>query len=110
MSVRWDTNCVVTDSSIIATKTGFHFVSMSLNLITHSANNTNVHICAFIDDVEETSLETERKVATGGDIGSMSSSGYIYLTAGQVVKFKAKADNTGTITIGHSNLTVKYDN
>ena len=60
-----------------------------------------------MDDVEESEIEAQRKIGTGGDVGCYGSGGILFLEAGDIVKIKTKADNTGNQTISHLNFSIK---
>lgn len=98
-------NVTLTDSSMTALTNGYYQVGMSSSF-THSVNNTVVHFSIFVNDVERKQIETQRKIATGGDYGNASSSGLIYLNTNDIVKVKYRSDNTGTVTVNHSNFNI----
>jgi len=78
-------NTTLTDSTITVTNAGIYLVNTSYSL-THSAVGTTAHISLFVNDVEDSGIQTETKIGTGGDIVDLSHSGIISLTAGQVLK------------------------
>lgn len=51
--------------------------------------NTEYHFAVFLDGTE-TILETDRKLGTGGDVGSCSIVGILSVTSGQVVDVRGK--------------------
>ena len=91
------------DSSMTITQAGTYLVNYSSSF-THAVNNTTCHISLFVNDVENTNLEAERKIGTGGDYGSMSGTALVTLTANAVLKLRAKSDNAGNLTINHLNF------
>jgi len=95
----------IDDSVITITQAGTYLVNFSCSF-THATNNTVIHICHFTNDVEDTNIETERKIGTGGDIGCVSGTGLVVLAANDVCKIKAKSTNTGNLTINHSNFNI----
>ena len=100
-------NVTLTDSTltVAADGAGVYDVSYSVNGITHDINNTTIHVSAFVDGVESV-IEGERKIGTGGDLGSFSASGQLTLSNSSVVDFRVKADNIGTVSIGHANFSI----
>lgn len=100
-----DTN----DSTFTIINTGLYIIAYSLSF-THATNSTLIHASLFVDDVEDTQTEAERKVGTGGDMGSMSGTGLVSLTAGETVKVKVKSDKTGNLTINHANFNLVKTN
>jgi hypothetical protein len=95
----------LTDSTITITQAGTYLVNYSSSF-THATNSTLCHISLFVNDTEDTSLEAERKIGTGGDYGSMSGTALVTLPANAVCKLRAKADNNGDLTIQHLNFNI----
>ncbi len=71
---------------------------------TSTATNTILHFSLFIDDVEDTRIETERSIGTANDFGDASLSGRFTIAANEVLKIKTKGNKTGTTTVNHGNI------
>ncbi len=69
--------------------------------ISHSANNTVLHIIPAINGIIQERWEQERFVSTGGDIGNMSFSGHATVPAGAVFSAWVVSDKNGTVTWEH---------
>lgn len=95
------------DSTIQVNQAGIYKIDFSMSF-THSTNNTTVHISVFnsTDNSEFTNIETERKIGTGGDLGSVSGTGLVQLDASDKISIRAKADNTGNLTVSHGNINI----
>ena len=93
------------DSTFTVVKAGIYHVSISASF-THETNSTIVHFSVFVDDIEDASIECQRKIGNGGDVGSAGNSGLISLAVGEEVKVKAKGDTTGDLTVSHMNFNV----
>ena len=95
------------DSTIQLEQAGTYLINFSMSF-THATNNTVVHICAFnsTDNTEFTNIETERKIGTGGDFGNVGGTGIVVLDANDKVSLRAKADNTGNLTVNHGNFNI----
>jgi len=101
----------MTDSSMTDLVDGWYDIDISANGFTSDVNNTTAHLSLFINDVEITLCELERKISTSGDIGSASATALYYLSSSDVVKAKAKSDKAGAIlTINHLNINIKKYN
>jgi len=74
---------------------------MAVATLTHSVNNTVLHMEIAEDGVVDSTRNQERKVGTGGDIGNMSVRGHFTVAAGCVLNVHIKADKTGTVTYNH---------
>jgi hypothetical protein len=96
-------NATYTDSTITVGQAGTYLINYSASF-THSVNNTTCHISLFVDDVEDTQMDAERKVATGGVYGQVSATNIAVLSASDVLKLKAKSDNSGNLTIQYLNF------
>ena len=96
-----------TDSTILVAQAGTYRINFSMSF-THATVSTVVHICAFnsTDNTEFTNIETERKIGTGGDVGSVSGTGLVVLSANDKVCLRAKADKTGNLTVSHGNFNI----
>ena len=86
---------------------GTYLINFSMSF-THATNNALVHISAFnsTDNTELTNIETERKIGTGGDFGNVGGTGIVVLDANDKVSLRAKADNTGNLTVNHGNFNI----
>ena len=69
-------------------------------------NNRTVHGTVWHNDVLS-HLRFERKLGTGGDVGSASIVGLISLAANDTLTLAFKADGTGTLDIQHFTLTIR---
>jgi len=99
-------NTSIASSQITVSKAGYYLVQCTSSF-THATNNTVIHHSLFVDGVEDTRLEFERKIGAGGDVGYAGGSVLILLTAGQVLDIRAKSvSNTGNLTTNHFNLNV----
>jgi len=98
-------NTTLTDSTITTTTSGYYKICNSSSY-THGTISTIIHHSVFVNDVEATQIETQRKIGTGGDVGNSSNSGILFLNTGDIVKIKFRADNTGTITVSHMNFHI----
>lgn len=96
-------NTTCNDSSITITEAGWYMISNSASYA-YSTSNAIIDHTIFVNDVEQTTIRAERKISTGGDVGSSSNQGVLYLNANDVIKQKWKADNTGTITAKYINF------
>ena len=105
LQIGLSSGVTLTDSTLTIGATGIYKLNFSSSF-THDINNTTVHMSAFVDDVEFQNVEAERKIGTGGDVGNISGTGLLSLTAGQVIKIKGRADNIGTITVNHMNINI----
>ena len=96
-----------TDSTILVEQAGTYLINFSMSF-THATNNTVVHISAFnsTTNTEFINIETERKIGTGGDLGNVGGTGMVVLAANNKVCIRAKADNTGNLTINHGNFNL----
>jgi len=95
------------DSTILLLTAGTYLVNFSFSF-THSNNSVLTHISAFnsTDNTEYTNIETERTIGNGSDIGCVSGTGLITVSANDKVSIRAKADKTGNLTINHGNLNI----
>ena len=71
-----------------------------------SVNITTVHVSVFIDGIEDTSIELERRINAAGDIGNAGSNGKISLTQGQTVDIRCKTDKISQVTFNHINFNI----
>ena len=95
-----------TDSTIQVLTTGIYLINFHVAM-THAANTTTVHICAFNSDgTEYTNIETETFVRNGTETYIVSGTGLVSLTANEKVSLRMKADNTGNFTPKHSNFNI----
>lgn len=95
------------DSTILVLTAGTYLVNFSMSF-THSNVAVVVHISAFnsTDNTEFTNIETERKIGTGGDLGCVSGTGIIVLSANDKISLRGMADKTGNLTVSHGNLNI----
>jgi hypothetical protein len=97
-------NVTVTDSTITINTGyyGLYDIELTGNDVTHASSNTTVSFAIFVNDVIVSYIPpAERRIGTGGDVGSAGTGeGEVYLDAGDVVKAKVTATNTGNVTFG----------
>ena len=93
------------DSTMTIVTAGQYKISYSISC-THSVNNTLIHASLFVDDVEDSQTEAQRKIGTAGDIGSFSGTGIATFEVDEEIKLKAKADKSGNLTIQHMNFNI----
>lgn len=98
--------CTLTDSTITPLRPGFYEVYMGFSY-TFSVVNTVIHHSIFVNDIEETIIESQRTITTPGNVGDSGRKGLLFLNVGDIVKVKFKADKTGTLTLNHGNLNIK---
>jgi hypothetical protein len=106
-------NLTLTDSTITIPSDGYGYYDIYSGWsYMHSVGNTICHASVFVQrggvgaDVEITANETQRKIGSGGDTGDAGRVCSVLLGAGDVLKAKMKADNTGTITIENGTFKV----
>lgn len=93
------------DSTLTIVRDGYYHINYSISS-TSGTNNTILHASLFVDDVEDTQTEAQRKIGTGGDTGNFGGTGIVWLDSGDTVKLKLKADNVSTSTINHANFNI----
>jgi len=100
----------IASSRITVKESGYYRINFSSSF-THANNNSVIHQSLFIDGVENTKFETERKIGNGGDVGAVAFGGVIYLTANQIVDIRAKIlSGTGNLTTNHFNFNISLIN
>jgi len=106
MTADININTSIASSRITVLKAGYYLVQCTSSF-THVTNNTVIHHSLFVDGVEDTRLEFERKIGAGGDVGNAGGSVIIFLDANQVLDIRAKSvSNTGNLTTNHFNFNV----
>lgn len=95
----------VIDSSFRIKTTGRYSIGVSSSF-TNSVNNTEVHYSIFVNDIEDTTTEAERKVGTASDLGNAGITGIIDLKAGDIVDFRYNANKSSDITTNHCNMNI----
>lgn len=110
--IDWNTdsaiNSTTTDSSITVSRSGLAMIYQGLSY-THSTNNTVMHHCVFINDIEiEEGGESQRKISVGGDVGNSGTGIVKWLNTGDIVKIKVKSDKTGNLTFNHGSFYVVF--
>jgi len=98
-------NASVSSSRVTIKQSGYYKITYSASF-THANNNTIIHISLFVDGVENTKMEIERKIGSGGDLGAASASSIVYLNANQIIDMRARTEtNTGNLTTTHANFS-----
>ena len=71
-----------------------------------ASNNKTFFGTVFIDGVEVDSIHWTRKIGVAGDVGNASFTGLLPVTAGQVIDFRVRHDDTspGDVTFSYMNL------
>lgn len=99
-------NITSSSSRLTVNDSGYYSINLSASFAYATVNST-IHYSLFVDGVENTKLEIERKIATAGDVGNASGNAIVSLTAGQIIDIRAKcSSNTGNLTTTHFNLSV----
>lgn len=100
----------VTNDKITFTKPGIYRVSGSFNF-SCDTNNIDFLGTVFLNSVEQDHIHFERKISTGGDIGSAGFTGLIDVTTiGWDLDFRVRHSGVGSVdfTLGYGNLNVTY--
>lgn len=92
------------NGQITALKDGDYRIEGSFSFQSGTANVVSFG-SVFIDGVEQEGIHFTRKVSTAGDVGNAGVTGLVSLTSGQVVDFRLRHDNGGSI-----NFTFSYMN
>ena len=105
-------NCTAdaANDKITFTKTGLYKVDGSFSFAS-GTNNVTFFGSVFLNGVEQDQIHWTRKVATAGDVGSASFTGFIDVTTvGWDLDFRIRHDQVGAInlTISYANLNVSY--
>ena len=100
----------VVDSMLIVDQAGTYKIDLALSF-THATVSTEIECGGYKRDgagawTNLPQLHFERKVGTGGDIGSASFSGFAVLAAGDTLGVRINSDNTGNLTVSHGNFNV----
>jgi hypothetical protein len=95
-----------TTDDIDVTNTGLYEVSFSCAF--SGAANTTYHVQVRIDGTEQNNLESIRLLSSGGDVGAMTITGLLSITAGDDVEVWAAADSdSSSFVMEHANLSVR---
>ena len=105
-------NCTAdaTNDKITITKKGYYLVNHNSSF-TGDTNNVTYYAAVFMDSVEQDNLHCVRKLATAGDVGSMSFCGVLQVSTVPIdVDVRIRHSNAGTVeyTMEYANLTVSY--
>lgn len=113
---KWNTtgvnvNVTADDSSFTINAGGSGYYDIKHHESIQDIANATIHISVFVNDIEITKCEVERKISTGGDVGASSGSMKLWLNDGDVVKLKYRTVSlTGTLTVTHSNFNISRHN
>lgn len=94
------------DYLLVANSFEGHYLALfSLNAST-SAGSEVVHCAVFVNDTKST-IQYERKMSAGGDVGDAGQPGYLFLDSGDKVRVKCTTDNDSkTIEVKHESLVI----
>ena len=91
---------------ITVTTDGYYSINYSASFST-STNNVIIASSVFKGTTELTNIGWLRKTATGSDVGSAASSGFVYLVSGDKITFKFKTlGNSTTINFQKINASI----
>jgi len=90
--------------SMVAIVEGDYLFSGSFSM-TSGTNNVVCIGSLFVNNTEYDNIHFSRKIGTGTDIGSASFTGIAHLEAGDVLTFRVRHDNVGSV-----NFTFQYAN
>ena len=85
---------------------GLYKISFSASMSSVAVSQI-VKIEIYINATETDEIVSERKIATGGDLGALGSLGYAHLTGGDIVWLAIMNKSSGgNFTIEHSNVSI----
>ncbi len=93
------------DSSWTYPVTGYYKVTYGMSC-TFNTVNTVIHTSYWHQGIENSEIEAERTITTGGNVGDYGRSGTIYATKGDIGKIRTKADKIGDLMITHMNISI----
>lgn len=99
-----------TNDKITFLKPGIYKINGSFNF-SDGTNNVTWRGTVFLNNVEQDNVHFVRKIATAGDVGSASFTGFVNVsTAGHDLDFRVRHDNGGSInvTFVYLNLNVEF--
>jgi len=105
-------NCTAdaTNDKITITKTGHYLVNCPVSFSGQSPN-VNWKMAAFWNNTEQPQIHVQRKIGTGGDVGSTTCTGIVNVTSVPTdldIRFRHDQAGSENITVVYSNLTATY--
>ena len=97
-----------TDSTITATWPGYYTVSVNANL-THASDTAIVELGVYKGDTLQSQIIAKTEIRVGTKYETIAGSGLIYLSAGDIVSLRVRANKTGDLTISGINFYLKRE-
>ncbi len=94
--------------SITINRAGVYRISFNSSFFVDT-NNVVAYFAAFKNETELNQVHTERKIGVAADIGSTAASGFVRLSAGDIITLRARHDYASPValTVAYGNLNIE---